>query len=81
MRIADSSGRYFHNLTGTYLGIMTAALYMPGMVISFPASMLANQFGRLPALWTGNFLLVAGALFTAFSQNGSQYIGGTSFAA
>lgn len=76
MPITDSSGRFFHTPSGTYLGIMTAALYMPGMVISFPASMLANQFGRLPALWTGNFLLIAGALFTTFSQTGAQYIGG-----
>ncbi|BEJ12731.1 hypothetical protein CspHIS471_0211910 [Cutaneotrichosporon sp. HIS471] len=67
---------YFDNPTGITLGLISSALYFPGIPAAFVGSWISMKYGRKPALWVGSVLIIIGAIVNALSKNQAEFAGG-----
>ncbi|VUC30169.1 unnamed protein product [Clonostachys rosea] len=65
---------YFNNPKGQWLGIISAAIFLPGVVMGFPASWICNNWGRKPSIMIGSVFVVAGAIWNALSPDVTHFI-------
>jgi len=76
LRTDADSLRYFGSPTGTTLGIVTAALFLPAIVFSFIGDYLCQRFGRKPTIYLGSVLIIAGGIWNGMAQDLGQFAGG-----
>ncbi|PYH92063.1 hexose transporter protein [Aspergillus ellipticus CBS 707.79] len=65
---------YFDNPKGDWLGIISAAILMPGIVMGFPAAWICNTWGRKVCIYCGCVFIIAGAIWNALATNAIQFL-------
>ncbi|KAL4874294.1 hexose transporter protein [Aspergillus karnatakaensis] len=65
---------YFDSPSGHWLGIISAAILLPGIVMGFPAAWICNTWGRKVCVMIGSVLVIAGAIWNALSPNTVHFI-------
>lgn len=67
---------FFDTPSGTRLGLISSALYFPGIPAAFVGSWISMRYGRRPAVWGGSILIIIGAIVNALSKNAGEFSGG-----
>jgi MFS family permease len=65
---------YFHSPSGNWLGLIAACIFLPAIVLSWPAAWICTAFGRRWCIILGSVLIIAGAIFNAMSQDTTQFM-------
>ncbi|CAK7212581.1 hypothetical protein SEUCBS140593_001551 [Sporothrix eucalyptigena] len=68
--------KYFNTPTGSYLGVISACLFLPAIVSPYAADFINSRWGRKPTLMVSSVLLIAGALLNSLARNDGQFMGG-----
>ncbi|KAK8197835.1 general substrate transporter [Phyllosticta capitalensis] len=67
---------YFHNPTGTMVGLFSSILFLGGVVAQPVVPYLADNFGRRVAIFSGAVLMILGVALQAASFNLHMFIAG-----
>ena len=65
---------YFGSPSGNFLGLIAAAIFIPGTVFGYPADWICSYFGRKMCIYVGSVLIIAGGIWNGLSQNTTQFI-------
>lgn len=72
----ESWNSYFDTPSGNRLGIISAASYLPSLVLLPVISLMCDYLGRRPTALVGCAAVVGGALVGAFAKNEGMLIAG-----
>lgn len=72
----ESWNSYFDTPSGNRLGIISAASYLPSLVLLPVISLMCDYLGRRPTALVGCAAVVVGALVGAFAKNEGMLIAG-----
>ncbi|KAF2490031.1 general substrate transporter [Lophium mytilinum] len=79
LRILDTWTGYFHDPTGSKLGLLTA-LYSIGSIASLPVTpFIADHYGRKLAITIGCIIMIAGAAVQSGAKNLEMFMAGRFF--
>ncbi|PSK37359.1 High-affinity glucose transporter [Elsinoe australis] len=67
---------YFDNPNSSYLGLISASLFLPAIITPYFSQYISDRFGRKTSLAVGSVLLIIGAFVNAFATNAGMFIGG-----
>ncbi|KAF2104987.1 general substrate transporter [Rhizodiscina lignyota] len=67
---------YFNDPDSSYLGLISASLFLPAIVTPYISSAINDQWGRKASLAVGSVVLIAGAFVNAFARNAGMFIAG-----
>jgi MFS family permease len=65
---------YFGNPKGDRLGLISAALILPAIVMGFPGAWICNRWGRKWCIFLGCFFIMVGAVWNALSKTTTEFI-------
>ncbi|KAJ6015965.1 hypothetical protein N7540_010556 [Penicillium herquei] len=65
---------YFDTPTGDWLGIISAAILIPGIVMGFPAAWICNTWGRKYCILIGCLFSVAGGIWNGLCTTANQFL-------
>ncbi|KAH8879272.1 hexose transporter protein [Thozetella sp. PMI_491] len=65
---------YFNSPSGSWLGLISACIFLPGVLLGFPAAWICGTFGRKWCVIVGSVILLAGGVWNALSGNTIQYL-------
>ncbi|KAF4547901.1 Sugar (and other) transporter-like protein 28 [Elsinoe fawcettii] len=68
--------RYFNNPNSSYLGLISASLFLPAIITPYFSQYISDRWGRKASLAVGSVLLIIGAFVNAFAVNAGMFIGG-----
>ncbi|ETS76806.1 hypothetical protein PFICI_12193 [Pestalotiopsis fici W106-1] len=66
---------YFNHPSSTLLGLMSAAIFLPGIFMGFVAAWICGRWGRKNCVLVGATLMIVGGIWNALSADTAQFIG------
>ncbi|KAJ5621816.1 hypothetical protein N7528_005048 [Penicillium herquei] len=65
---------YFDSPSGDWLGIISAAILIPGIVMGFPGAWICNTWGRKYCILIGCVFIVAGGIWNGLCTTANQFL-------
>jgi len=70
---------YFNSPSSSFLGLISASLFLPAIVTPYISSAINSRWGRKASLAVGSVILIVGAFVNAFAKNIGTFIVGRCF--
>ncbi|XHF96667.1 hypothetical protein AWENTII_000287 [Aspergillus wentii] len=74
LQAMPSWNTYFNSPSGQWLGIISAAIFLPGIVMGFPAAWMCNVWGRKWCILVGCVFIIAGAVWNALARTAVEFL-------
>jgi MFS family permease len=65
---------YFDHPKGDRLGLISAALILPAIVMGFPGAWICNEWGRKWCIYIGCIFIIVGAVWNALCRSATEFI-------